>query len=148
MRLEVYSLWRRLWERSPQSAPNLPVAGEVALTTAIPLATLVEPSEDERRSESRLCCHREAWLHPVSLVKNISWHAIVLDISSGGIGLAIERPVLPGTFFAVELPDMLSGTSKTYRASVVHAAPQGHNYWHIGCRWMYDLENTELDDLI
>src|SRR5205085_10813117 len=78
----------------------------------------------ERRSVPRFPCHREAWLHPVTLLVNAPWHAIVLDLSTKGIAFAIERPVKAGTFFSVEMPDSLGGPPKRVRASVVHSTSQ------------------------
>ncbi len=114
---------------------------------AIPEAIVVEPTDDQRDS-IRVPCHREAWLHPVTLVKSDPWHAIVLAISTGGISLAIERRVVPGTFFAVELPDPLSGISRMYSAHVIHAEFQGHGYWHLGCAFKVELTDAQLLELV
>ena len=142
MRLDVSPLWRRLWDWSSQPAP-------IVQEAPIPMAEVVEPEVDvDRRMASRFPCHREAWLHPVTLVQNAPWHAIVLDVSTHGIALAIERPVVTGTFFAIELPDELQGTVKRIRGRVVHATAQGHNYWHIGCLLESELTNEEVQGLV
>jgi hypothetical protein len=135
MRLEVLSIWRRLWEQPAETA-----------APTIPEAIIVQPSE--RRILTRHPCHREAWLHPVSLVKVSAHHAIVLDLSLGGIGLAVERSVANGAFFAIELPDLLAGVTRTYKARVVHSTPQGHAYWRIGCAFVSDLTADELEALV
>jgi hypothetical protein len=114
---------------------------------AIPEAIVIEPADD-RRDTDRLPCHREAWLHPVTLVKNDPWHAIVLAISTGGISLAIERRVPAGTFFAIELPDPLSGVSRMYAARVIHSESQGHGYWHLGCAFAVELSEAQLVELV
>lgn len=114
---------------------------------AIPEAIVIE-STDDRRDTDRMPCHREAWLHPVTLVKQDPWHSIVVAISTGGISLAIERRVMLGTFFAVELPDPFGGISRMYSARVVHAEPQGHGYWHLGCAFAVELTEAELIELV
>lgn len=119
---------------------------DVVLET-IPEAIVIEPTDD-RRDTDRMPCHREAWLHPVTLVKHDPWHSIVVAISTGGISLAIEHRVPPGTFFAVELPDPLGGISRMYCAHVIHAEPQGHGYWQLGCAFAVELTEAELIELV
>ena len=114
---------------------------------SIPEAIVIE-SADDRRDTDRVPCHREAWLHPVTLVKNDPWHSIVLAISTGGISLAIEGRVAPGTFFVVELPDPLGGVSRMYPARVIHSESQGHGYWHLGCGFAVELTEAELIELV
>ena len=143
MRLEVTSLWRRLWDWNPQPA-------EPVQAVPIPVAEIVEPPEgSERREIVRQPCHREAWLRPVTLIHSTPWHAIVLDLSSDGIGLAIERPVHVGAFFAIELPDpMLQNPAKVIRGQVIHAASRGHNYWQIGCHLETPFTTEDLEALL
>ncbi|MBL8797284.1 MAG: PilZ domain-containing protein [Planctomycetia bacterium] len=137
MRMAAIPLWRWFWEPAPPLAQLVP---ETAPAEAV--------AEAERRDAQRHSCHREAWLHPVSLVKSLPWHAIVMDLSATGIGLAIERPVAIGTFFAVELPDPLLGTTRLLRARVVHATAQSHQYWHIGCELVPELPAQDLKSLL
>ena len=121
-------------------------------TTLEPPACMPEMVEGialaERRSAPRFPCHREAWLHPVTLLLNAPWHAIVLDLSTKGIGMAIERPVPSGTFFAVEMPDPLGGPPKRVRARVIHSTSQGHNYWHLGCLLETEMTADEVQALV
>jgi hypothetical protein len=143
MRLDVTPFLRRLWNAGSQPAEAVPMAEPVEP------AELTEAEEDsERRQALRQPCHREAWLYPVTLVQSAPWHAIVLDISGGGIGLAVEQPVPLGTFFAIELPDPLKPSSKRVRGQVVHASPQGHNYWHIGCVLETALNGSDVEYLL
>lgn len=137
MRMAAIPLWRWLWEPAPPLATVIP--------EALPVETAVDT---DRRDARRHACHREAWLHPVSLVKCLPWHAIVMDLSATGIGLAIERPVPIGTFFAVELPDPILGTTRLLRARVVHTTPQTHQYWHIGCELVPELPFQDLQTLL
>src|SRR5262245_15568015 len=97
--------------------PPCEESDDVTLET-IPEAIVIESADDQRDSE-RMPCHREAWLHPVTLVKSDPWHSIVLAVSTGGISLAIERRVPAGTFFVLELPDALGGVSRMYPARVI-----------------------------
>lgn len=145
MRLEAIPFWRWLWDsQQPQVPP--------AATEAQPVDAAAEDTElaaeMERRIVFRYPCHREAWLQPVTLLKINPWHAIVMDISTDGIGLAIERPVPIGTFFAVELPDPLTKTTKVLRARVVHLNRQAHNYWHVGCTLVNRLTDEEVEKLL
>jgi len=130
-------------------APPVPEAEPVDAAPADAATEDAElAAEMERRIVFRFPCHREAWLHPVTLVKINPWHAIVMDISSDGIGLALERPAPIGTFFAVELPDPLTKTATILRARVIHLKRQSHNYWHVGCALMTRLTEAEVEKLL
>lgn len=142
MSLEVLPLGRPLRDgdsQPPQTSLDVP-ASSAEIVEGIALF--------ERRSVPRFPCHREAWLHPVTLLVNAPWHAIVLDLSTKGIAFAIERSVKAGTFFAVELPDSLGGPPKRVRARVVHSTSQGHNYWHLGCVLETELTADEVQALV
>jgi hypothetical protein len=126
-----------------EMADASPVAAEM-----IPQAIPVEPGiHAERRGAVRHPCHREAWLTPVTLLKGQPWHSIVLDISTTGIGLAIERPVPTGTFFAIEITDLLEGKTWMMRARVLHSTPQGHGYWRIGCIFETKVSPADIEAL-
>ncbi|OAI48146.1 hypothetical protein AYO44_07755 [Planctomycetaceae bacterium SCGC AG-212-F19] len=126
-----------------------PTCPEAPIAEAIPEAIVIESAEaGDQVDTERLACHREAWLHPVTLVKSDPWHAIVVAISTSGISLAIERRVATGTFFAVELPDPLGGVSRTYAARVIHTEPEGHGYWQLGCAFATELTEEELLALV
>lgn len=129
--------------------PGVPACDDPPMAEAIPEAIVVEPANPgSQADEERLICHREAWLHPVTLVKDDPWHAIVLAVSTSGISLAIERRVMTGTFFAVELPDPLGGLARMFAARVIHTEPQGHGYWHLGCAFATELTEDELLALV
>jgi hypothetical protein len=115
-------------------------------TEAIPEAIVLD--SPARATEDPFPCHREAWLHPVTLVKHDPWHAIVLAVSTSGISLAIERRVATGAFFAVELPDPLGGVSRMYPARVINTESQGHGYWHLACAFATELTEEELMALL
>lgn len=135
MRLAAIPILRWFWDvQLPSVAHSEPEAVAEATVDYI-----------ERRAAVRHPCHREAWLHPVTLVKFAPWHAIVMDVSTLGLGLACERPVAVGTFLAVEMPDPLTGEAKVLRVRVVHLTRQAHNYWHIGCALMAPLTEEELE---
>jgi hypothetical protein len=143
MRLEAIPLLRRLRDWMPQPA-------QPPFAIPIPVAEVVEPAPQlERRTEQRHACHREAMLRPVTLIQSAPWHSIVLDISSGGISLAIERAVHVGAFFVIELPDpMLEKPVKVVRGRVIHAAAQGHSYWLLGIVFETELTAEELETLL
>jgi len=127
---------------------EVPACADPPMAEAIPEAIVVESANGQSDDEERLIIHREAWLHPVTLVKSDPWHAIVVAVSTSGISLAIERRVMTGTFFAIELPDPLGGLTRTYAARVIHTEPQGHGYWLLGCAFATELTEEELLALV
>ena len=76
------------------------------------------------------------------------WKAIIQDLSTTGIGLVMLQSFDGGTELAVELfsPDML--LSYTVLTRVAHATQQANGSWLVGCRFVRELSEEELHNLL
>ncbi len=66
--------------------------------------------------------------------------AVVHNVSTSGIGLALAYPLEPGTPVALDL----EGVFRLLLARVVCATPQSGGSWIIGCEFDSELSHAEL----
>ena len=124
-----------------------PHRGE-ALGAAMPLVE--QPTDPdlrvftERRSEPRWPCRRghvcRVLVRPSFQTKN----ALILDLSTGGIGLILAVPLEEGQQLAIQLPLVREDTSETHRARVVHVRRHEEWGWVHGCCFDRPLSEEEL----
>jgi hypothetical protein len=69
--------------------------------------------------------------------------AAVRDVSSGGVGLLLDRPMPAGMLLHVELPACGPAVSPLL-ACVAHAECRGEGAWSVGCSFIRDLNEREL----
>lgn len=76
------------------------------------------------------------------------WKAVIHDLSTTGIGLFLNQSFDPKTDLAVELysPDML--LCYTVLTRVVHCSRQSNGSWLVGCRFVRELSEDELQNLL
>jgi PilZ domain len=78
--------------------------------------------------------------------KEAAWTATIRDVSAGGVRLVLSRRFEPGTGLAIELP----GNDETYTvlAQVVNVKAAGDGRWSLGCKFVSELSEHELDRLL
>jgi hypothetical protein len=76
-----------------------------------------------------------------------SARALVLDLSVGGIGLILNRPVEIGELLRIELQDS-DKTSFELTAHVVNVTPLPDGTWRCGCAFLSRLAEEELKVLL
>src|SRR5262245_46513178 len=76
------------------------------------------------------------------------WDAVIRDISVGGIRIVLRRRFEPGSGLAIELPTTGGHERYTVFAKVVHLEPQPGGHWALGCRFVSELSEEELDRLL
>jgi hypothetical protein len=74
------------------------------------------------------------------------WQAPVRDISSGGIGVLLDRRVDPGTLLAIELLNKSHHFWHLKLLRVIHATPQGQN-WLVGSAFLKGFTDAEFKAL-
>jgi hypothetical protein len=74
--------------------------------------------------------------------------AWVLDVSLGGVGLMLGRPLEPGQSVVLRLRGAADGQVYELTARVAHATREPGGDWVIGCRLDRELNRDELDDLL
>jgi hypothetical protein len=73
-------------------------------------------------------------------------NAEVVEVSSRGIRLLIDRPLPAGTILGLGLQS--THPSLIQSARVVHAFPAGEEKWVIGCKLSAPLSQSELAFLL
>jgi PilZ domain len=103
----------------------------------------------ECRVYERHPCDIPARCHPASLhdMKDEGWEGAILDISQGGIRIHLRRRFERGTALAVELPGE-RGETFTVFVKVVHLRSDENGAWILGCKFVSDLSDDEVQRLI
>ena len=76
------------------------------------------------------------------------WKAMIYDLSRTGIGMVMNQSFDAGIELAVELfsPDMV--LSYTVLTRVAHSTRQNNRSWLVGCRFVRELSEEELQNLL
>ena len=102
-----------------------------------------DPSE-ERRAFVRYPADVEVLCRPLGASRADSWHARLQNISTGGVGLALERRFEVGTMLALDLAAPAPGRSRTLMARVMHVGAQAGGEWRLGVALLRELTSEEL----
>jgi hypothetical protein len=70
------------------------------------------------------------------------------DVSLGGAGLLTHREIGPGSVVFIQLPTSQPGLTITQLAEVVHAQRLGPLSWLIGCKFLCNLRDEELQQVV
>ena len=74
----------------------------------------------ETRAHRRYLCRENSVVYLAVRPSFQSFLALARDVSEGGLGLLLDRPLAPGTILALQLRGGRPGTSVTRMARVVH----------------------------
>ena len=117
--------------------------------------TQAQPQEADRpslecRVYERQPCEIPAKCHPASLLdmKESGWNGVVADISQGGIRVSLTRRFERGTGLAIELPGGSEEEPTIVFVKVVHLRRNDIGGWSLGCRFVSDLSEDEVQRLI
>jgi hypothetical protein len=75
-------------------------------------------------------------------------NAWVLDLSLGGVGLLLSRPLEPGLAVVVRMGGAAGARAYELPARVVHATREIGGDWVVGCRLDTPLTQDDLDALV
>jgi hypothetical protein len=118
----------------------------MVLHTLSPRTEETRPYPLERRAAPRLRCLRETYCQPIMSGQEASAPAILEDISSGGLRIALRRCFEPGRVLAIGWRTA-DGTKRTLLAHVVRAVSDGQGNWVVGCTLMNPLSPAEVEAL-
>jgi PilZ domain len=76
------------------------------------------------------------------------WPAKLRDISPSGVGLVVGRRFEPGTCLAVEFPGTGATPAEVLFARVAHATARPGGYWLLGCAFVSDLSEHEVQTVL
>ena len=108
----------------------------------------VKTGQDDRRADFRHACRLSSVCGPVGGKGQKPWVAEVLDISSGGLALVLQRRFEPGTVLAVDLRRIKEEVPASLMARVVRAQAHGSGQWVLGCQLGRRLGDEDLRALL
>ena len=76
--------------------------------------------------------------------EQLAWSAQIQDISRGGVNLLGNHAFDPGTILKIELPLTDQVVPATILARVVHASAKPNGVWALGCAFVKELREEEL----
>jgi hypothetical protein len=103
---------------------------------------------DDQRTWVRFPCRVKAACQVVSDPPEAPWPVDVLDLSPSGIGLSVERPIDPGTLLNVDLQDGAGRITTSMLACVVHVTDREDGGRVLGCNFIRELSEQELNALL
>ncbi len=80
--------------------------------------------------------------------EQVAWSAQIQDISRGGVNLLGNHPFDPGTVLKIELPLTDGVVPATILARVVHASAKPNGVWALGCAFVKEIREEELQALL
>ncbi|HJT78715.1 MAG TPA: PilZ domain-containing protein [Gemmataceae bacterium] len=83
-----------------------------------------------------------------SLSEDERWPAKLLDLSTGGVGLWLERPVDLGRFVLVELVSASGVFSRLLLTRVAHLSPHPEGGYVLGGEFIGELPEAEVRFLV
>ncbi|HXG11215.1 MAG TPA: PilZ domain-containing protein [Gemmataceae bacterium] len=107
-----------------------------------------KPIEEDQRAWVRFPCPVQASYQVIRGIESAPRPARVVDISACGIGLEVGRSLEVGTLLSLEMRGAGQETVLTILASVVRVTPQPDGCWRLGCNFIRELTEEELQALL
>lgn len=102
----------------------------------------------ERRVPTRHAPHDNAFCHLLISVRDVVRPSRIRDLSASGMGVELLQHFEPGTVFTVELINPINDFSKKVLAGVAHCDPENEGHWFIGLRFVDELKQSDLSELL
>jgi hypothetical protein len=80
--------------------------------------------------------------------EDLKWAATLENISQSGVCLNLRRRFEPGTGLTIELPATDSQDAYVVLAKVVHVRRQESGFWFLGCKFISELSEDEMQRLL
>jgi hypothetical protein len=105
----------------------------------------LEASGQERRLWLRYLCDVATSYEPAGEPSCGPLSARIRNISRRGISLLVDRPLDSGAILRVELPGAPASACSSLLACVVHVSPEPAGKWALGCSFVDELTDEELE---
>lgn len=102
----------------------------------------------EKRQEPRLRCDLRASYTKIADNRATPATAQVLNISPTGVGLLVSQPLDNGTLINLELQPSQGTATKSLLACIVHVTQHPGGPWAVGCNFMRNLSDEDLEALV
>jgi hypothetical protein len=107
-----------------------------------------KPLPPTRRAWSRFPCGRPVAYHLLNSSDQKRLPAETVDISATGIGLIVSEPVDTGAVLSLEIKGRPGRPERIMLACVVRSGSVGEGRWRLGCNFIRQLEDSELEGFI
>jgi hypothetical protein len=111
-------------------------------------ARKTQPASHDKRTWVRYDCDVMAAYRKVGDPVALSHPAKVLNISANGIGLSVHPAVSAGALLNVDLHDRTGRMVRTILACVVHTEQRAGGELAVGCNFIRELGEEELESLL
>jgi hypothetical protein len=108
----------------------------------------VPAADDDQRTWVRFSSSMSANYRKVGEPVDASHRAEVLNISATGIGLAVPPSLEAGALINIDLHDRTGRTVRTILACVVHTTQRNGGDCAVGCNFIRELSEEELQSLL
>lgn len=110
----------------------------------------LSPVTTECRVYTRLACDLSTSCQPTSAWgrKDSRWPATITDLSVAGIRLIVSRRFEPGAGLGIELPAHDGSDPSIVLARIVHVRALENGSWALGCKFISELGEDELQGLL
>jgi hypothetical protein len=102
----------------------------------------------DQRTWMRFPCNVKASYQRVANGDSGVHPAQVLNISANGVGLLVSQPIQTGTLLNVDMFPAGGAAKKTMLSCVVHVNSQGADQWALGCNFIRELNESDLNGLL
>jgi hypothetical protein len=110
-------------------------------------AQQIQPSPPDLRTWVRFPSNTEATVQLATAMDREPWTAKVLNISANGVALLVSRPIDPGTTLSLQLKRNTADEPLTLVACVVRVEVVGESERMLGCNFIRELDDNELQAL-
>jgi hypothetical protein len=122
---------------------------EIVSQMSTPPGAFTEPAaETNRRATIRYRCAPATSGKVYSAEDHEFVRAWIIDLSQGGIGMQMSKPLEVGRHIIVVLKASDNTRSMEFSARVVHCQPLSHEAWQIGGEFNAPLTPEDLDQFL
>jgi hypothetical protein len=111
-------------------------------------AEQAQPSAEDQRSWARHPCTLQASYDRVGDADDRAYTAQVLNVSVSGIGLLLHDPAEPGSLLNLRLHRPQGELVRTILACVVHSTQRANGELAVGCNFIRELGEDEVQALL
>lgn len=110
-------------------------------------AERARPQGKDGREWVRYDCETDTWFICVLAAEHVQEPTKIRNISAGGFAIQTKRPLDVSTLLSVALPDP-NGPPRPTLSRVIHVAAQGDGTWLLGCTFVTELSDADLEALM
>jgi hypothetical protein len=111
-------------------------------------AQRVKPTNGDLRNWVRFSSDVKASYCLATIEATSDHTAVVTDISASGVGLIVTERMETGALLCVELHGPHDGPAVCVLACVVHVTAQANGQWALGCNFIRELSEDDLQNLM